>query len=174
MTFLRHAPRHVHQSVVLYIWDQLTQLGWVNTTGSGPFGLPSIKLIESRPFIGGQLDNKITPGTVAITMGNEMSPDLEELGGPLSTQEYPIFCDVFMDGEGAAMALASDIRDAFLGRHATSKRVVPVINQITGTVEPDWKINFENIQRIAPEHTFPLSWHSVHVTAETNFMEVLY
>lgn len=173
MTFLRHAPRHVQRSVVNYLTDQLAALDWF-TAGEVPFGLAPITIAESRPFIGGQLDNGIVPPMVAISMGNEVAPDLEELGGPLSSQDYPIFCDVFTDEEGSALALATDVRDAFLGRHATSSTSIPVINQVTATPVADWRIHFEDIQRVAPEHTFPLSWHSVHVTANVYFPEVVY
>lgn len=173
MTFLRHAPRHIQRTIFDYLTGQLTDLHWL-TAGQTPFGLAVPEILVGRPFIGGQLDNKIKPPMVAISMGNEMPPALEELGGPLSTQEYPIFCDVFMDEEGAAMALAADVRDAFLGRHATSTTSIPVVNQITGDPVENWRIYFEDIERVAPEHTFPLAWNSVHVTANVYFPEVVY
>lgn len=173
MTFLRHAPRHIHQSVIDYVTAQLTTLGWF-TEGDVPFGLPPLTIVEARPFVGGMLDNRIVAGCVAITLGTELPPSMEELGGPLASQAYPIFCDVFMEGESAALAVATDIRDAFLGRHATSKTSIAVTNQVTDTAEAGWKIYFSDVERVAPEHTFPLSWNSVHVTAETYFQEVLY
>lgn len=170
---IRHASRHVHQTVINYLRDQLDELGWLSA-GDVPFGLSPIELIESRPFVGSALDNRIKPGMVAITLGNEMPVVEEELGGPLVLQEYPIFCDVFMDGESAALALATDIRDAFLGRHATSVRTLPLVNQATGEPVADWLLCFEDIERVAPEHNFPVSWHSVHATAEAYFHEVIY
>jgi hypothetical protein len=173
MTYLRHAARHVQRTVYNYLTAQLTDLGWL-TAGSTPYGLPVPQLYVGRPFIGSQLDNKIVPPMVAVSMGSEFSPTLEELGGPLSTQEYPIFCDVFMDEEGAAVALAADIRDAFLGRHATSKTSIPVVNQADSTSVQDWRLHFEDVERIAPEHGFPLAWQSVHVTASVKFPEVVY
>lgn len=173
MTYLRHAPRHVQRTVYDYVHEQLADLKWF-TAGETPFGLAVPQISVGRPFIGSKLDNKVNPPMVTISMGNEMPPDLEELGGPLSTQEYPIFCDVFMDEEGAAVALASDIRDAFLGRHATSKTSIPVVNQITGEPVQNWRIYFEDVERVAAEHTFPLAWNSVHVTANVYFPEVVY
>ncbi len=172
MTFLRHASRLIHQSVVDYAKDQLDALGWFGP--DVPFGLPALTVIESRPFVGSNLDNKVEAGVVAITMGNEPEPVLEELGGPLSAQDYAVYVDIFMAGESAALAVATDVRDAFLGRHASSVRAIPVINQTTSTAVPDWMIRFEEVARYAPEHTFPLAWHSVQLTARVWFPEEVY
>jgi len=173
MTFLRHAPRHVHQTVADYATAQLTALGWL-TAGSVPFGLDPVTIIDVRPFVGSKLDNHIVPGVVTVTLGNEAAPIDEELGGPLASQDYPMFVDVFMELDSAALALAADLKDAFLGRHATSKRFIPVIDQATETPVPGWQIEFDDVEREAPEHPFALAWHSVHVTAHCYFQEVRY
>lgn len=173
MEYLRHATRHVHHTVANEVQAQLTELGWM-TDGEVPFGATKVTMIRTPAFVGSTLHKSITAGVLAVTVGDEFMPTMEELGGPLSVQEYPLFFDVFQDSDAAAVALASDIRDILLGRLPGTRRFLDVINQVTGQVVPGWKLEFDDIDRTSPNLTAPLNWQVVKATAVAYFPEVAY
>ena len=173
MTYLRHASRHVHHSVADYLQAQLEELGWTDPDAT-PFGATPVTLIRTPAIVGGALTEKITAGTVAITLGDEYGPDIEELGGPLHSQDYPLFVDVFQATSAEALALASDIRDIFLARLPGTQRWLDVTNQINDQVVPGWKLEFEDIERVQPETVMPLRWQVIKVTAVAYFPEVTF
>lgn len=172
MAFLRHAPRHVHAALVDRITAGLRDLGWL-TAGEVPFGGEPVRIKDYRPFVGDRLDSSVSARTVTISAGNEFAPALEEAGGPLSSQEYPFFVDVFMDTNGEATALTSDIRDLLLGRQPGYGRFLTLVNKATGTPVPDWSLELDDIERVVPEHAFPLQWQAVHLTVTAYFHEVI-
>lgn len=172
MTYLRHAPRHVHHTVANHISARLTAMGWTDASTT-PFGAKPAKVIKVPAIAGTQLiTDRVTAGTVAITLGDEFGPDLEEMGGVFTSQEYPIFVDIFQDTDAAALALASDIRDIVLGRAVGSQRWLDVINQSTQEPVPGWKIEFDDVDRVSPETAMPLRWQVVKVTAVAYFNDV--
>lgn len=173
MTYLRHAPRHVHHTVANHIAERLTAMGWTDATTT-PFGAKPAKVIKVPAIAGSQLiADRVTAGTVAITLGDEYGPDLEEMGGNFTSQDYPIFVDVFQDTDASALALASDIRDIVLGRAAGSRRWLDVIDQSTKATVPGWKIELDDVDRVSPETAMPLRWQVVKVTAVAYFNDVL-
>ena len=172
MTFLRHAARHVHHTVANYVEAQLTELNWLSDTP--PFGAQPVAIRRTAAFLGSELVEGIGAGTITITLGDEVNPDPEELGGPLTRQDYPIFIDVFQDSEAVTLALATDVRDALLGRFPTSRRFLPVVDQATGLEVPGWTMEFDDVERITPDRRLPLPWQAVHVTAACYFQEVRY
>lgn len=172
-TFLRHSPRHVQKTVVDYVRAQLTTLGWFLDEGA-PFGVTPVRLSTSRPFVGSKINPELGDGSLTITLGSEFQPDDLELGGPLAEQEFPFFCDIFMADEQIALALAADVRDAFLGRHETAVRAMPVIDQETGEPAPGWRMEFDHVDRVSPDHAFPLAWQSVRCTAVVQYQEMIW
>lgn len=172
MSYLRHASRHVHQTVADHVKDGLTSLGWFGP--DVPFGEDPITLDTTRAFIGDTLSEEVTAGTVYVTLGREVNPDMEELGGPLASQQYPFFFDVFMTTEAVTRALACDIRDLLLGRIDGYGRGLQVTDYVTGTPVAGMALSFDDIERVAPEHTFPLHWETVHATAVLHFNEVVW
>jgi hypothetical protein len=173
MVFLRHASRHVHASVANYVKAGLTELNW-DDPALTPLGAPAVRVQTTSPVAGERLAATVSPGLVAVSLGNEFSPDPQELGGGLHMQEYPFFVDVFMGSEGECTALACDIRDMFLGRFEFAARAIPVVDQVTGTSVDGWKIEFDDIQRITPDHTYSVHWQVVRVTASTYYPEVVW
>jgi len=173
MTYLRHASRHVHYTVANYVQAQLTALDWLDPD-STPFGAKPVRIIKTPAVLGDALVGDITAGTVAITLGDEYGPDSEELGGPLYSQEYPIFIDVFQDTHSTALALASDIRDILLARLPGTQRWLDVVNQVNAQVVPGWKLELEDVERVSPETVLPLRWQVVKVTAVAYFPEVTF
>lgn len=173
MPFLRHAARHVHHTVANYIETQLGTLGWT-TAATVPFDSPLVQVRRTAAIIGGTLGKQTKAGTVAITLGTEFAPDPEELGGPLSSQEYPIFVDVFQDTEATTLALATDVKDILLGRFPGTARSLPVVNQTTATPVAGWRLEFEDVERVEPDYNFALFWQVVKVTAVAYFPEEVY
>lgn len=173
MTFLRHASRHVQATVANYLKDQLTALDWT-TPGATPFGSPVVEVRTTRAIAGGTLGQTTKAGTVAVTLGNEFNPDPEEMGGPLSSQDYPIFVDIFQDTEATTLALATDVRDIFLGRLPGTTRWHDVIDQTTSLAVPGWRMEFEDIERVEPDYNFALFWQVVKITAVAYFPEETY
>jgi len=172
MTYLRHASRHVHHTVANHLKARLDALGWTDAATT-PFGATPAKIITTSAVVGTQLDSKVTAGTIAVTLGDEFGPDPQELGGPFTSQEYPIFVDVFQDTSTAALTLASDIRDIFLGRVAGSRRWLDVVDQSTKQPVPGWKIELDDVDRVSPETAMPLRWQVVKVTAIAYFNDVM-
>lgn len=173
MTYLRHASRHVHHTVANYIKAQLDVLKWT-VPGEVPFDSPVVQIWKTPAVTQSGLNRQVTAGVVSITLGNEQSPDMEEMGGPLASQEYPIFVDVFQDQHATALVLASDVKDILLGRLPTARRSMTVINQATGEPVPDWWIELDDVERVAPDNSFSLHWMTVKVTATAYFAEVRY
>lgn len=173
MTWLRHAGRHVHHTAANYLTAQLTALGWLDDDVTlRPFGGTKLQILTTQVVLEDALDEKVQAGVVAITIGNELQPSLEEMGGVLSTQDYPLFIDCFHDSAETTLALATDVRDIFLGRLDTSQRYLDVINQADQVAAPGWRMEFNDVERVHPDRRVKLHWQVVHVTAETYFPEV--
>ena len=169
MTWLRHATRHIHHTVLNHVKTELTGLDWLDPANT-PFGAPAVNIIDSPVVDGDQIRKQFTAGTVACSVGGEFDPDPQELGGPLAQQEIPIFFDVFMDTAGSALACACDIRDILLGRIG-GKRVLPVINQATSTPVAGWSIELTDVERAAPDQRYALHWAVVKATATVTYPE---
>jgi len=171
--FLRHASRHVHATVAKHVKAGLTELDWTDPANT-PLGAPAVRFQTTTALQGGKLGSGVGAGLVSIVLGNELMPDPEELGGPLFRQDYPFFIDLFMETDGEATALACDIRDILLGRFEFAGRTLPVVDQVTSTPVPGWLIEFEDVERMSPDHTFSIQWQVVKVTASTYYNEVVY
>jgi hypothetical protein len=171
MAQLRHSSRHIHQTVVKYLREQLTALGWIGPADATPFGATPVDLLTSHPPEW-QQEKRLQAGKVAITLGDEIMPDLEELGGPLSSVEHPIFVDIFMDDESIALALALDVRDIFHGRVPGSKRYLDVLDFTTAPPTPvdGWLLEFDDITRVRPDNA--INWQVVKATAVAYYPEV--
>lgn len=174
MTFLRHAGRHIHKTVADYLSTQLGVLGWLDAATT-PFGATPVTLITRPVVMGNNLDREtVTAGLVSITLGDEQLVDMEELGGPLAAQGYPFFVDIFGDNEAVATALATDVRDIFMGRFPGTVRWLNVLDGATGDEVPGWTMEIEDVERVRPETTQPVFWQTVKLTATTYFQEVVY
>lgn len=172
MTWPQYAARNVQNTVKNAIEDKLEDLGWLGD--SVPFGATAVKLITAPIIRGDQLAPDVIAGTVAVTLGNELAPSLEELGGPLFSQDYPIFIDVLQDEHATALNLATDIRDILLGRLPGTRKWIDLIDQATNTAVPGWKLELDDVERVSPSTTLPLHWQVVKVTAIAHFQEEAY
>lgn len=176
MTYLRHASRHVHASVLDAVKDSLSTLGWLgaNTLPFGPRYAALVNFTDAPAIDGDRLAVGIAPGTIAVTLGPEFPTQEQEIGGPTTQQDYPIFFDVFQPTYAAATALANDIRDTLMGRFDGTHRFVTVKDYSGDAPTPvdGWTCELTDIQIIRPEIRLPLHWQVVKVTAEVQFPEV--
>ena len=175
MTWLRHAPRHVHHTAVNYLTDRLDALGWTDDDVTNrPFGGTQVR-ISDKPAINedGPVEG-VSAGLVAMTLGDQDFPEMLEMGGALANQNYPFFVDCFHDTEETTLALATDVRDIFMGRISGSQPYLDVVNQANQVAVPGWRMEFEDIERIRPENKVRVHWQVVKVTAYTYFPEERY
>ena len=176
MSWLRHAGRHVHHTAANYLKDQLDTLGWTAADAEDrPWGLTQVELWTKPAVTDEGLVEAVRSGIVAITLGDEADSTLQEMSGPLATQDYPLFINVFHDTEESTLALATDIRDIFKGRLPDTNSSLPVLNQADQVAVPGWVMEFNDIERVRPDSgRIKLHWQVVKVTAETYFQEVRY
>lgn len=171
MTWLRQAPRHIHGTVADYLTARLTELGWLSVTP--PLGATRVRMQTYMPPEA-EL-SKVTAGLCAISLGDEVDAMEEEMGGPLHSQEFPIFVDVFQEKDAHAIGLASDIRDIFRGRLTNCVRSMSVKDQSQDppTAVTGWRMEFTDVQRERIDR-LPIFWQSVKVTAFVEFPEVIW
>jgi hypothetical protein len=163
---IRFRTRFVHATVVTYLREQMSDLGW--TTPPINFGTTKMTILENAPD---ERDGAVPVNTVVVTLGNLDITDEEELGaasGGLSSMAYPVFFDIYMDEQSLSVAVADDIRDIFENLH------LPLIDQITGGLVPNAKISFEDT--VGPERPdaaggegFRRYWRVVKTTARLYF-----
>lgn len=166
MTWLRHSARHVHATICDYLEGVLDDLDW--TTTSPPLGADQVNVIRYMPP-----ESELTAiraGTLAITLGEELDSNEEEMGGPLARQDMPVFVDIFQSKDAYARALAQDIKDAVKGRLPNTNSWLNVQNQALDPPEdvPGWKMEFTDVER-EQIYRLPIYWQSVRFTAEVYF-----
>jgi hypothetical protein len=172
MTFPQYVARNVQHTVKNAIEDKLEDLGWMGD--SVPFGAKPVRMVTSPVLRGDQLVPNTIGGTVAVTLGTEFAPDMEEMGGPLASQAYPIFIDVLQDEYATALNLATDIRDILLGRLPGTKRWIDLIDQSDQSTIAGWQLELDDVERSTPPTSLPLHWQVVKVTAIAHFLEESY
>lgn len=172
---IRHATRHVQATILNVLREQLTILGWTDDAHL-PFGNKHAAVVRftDSPAIGEDrsFTEGVGAGTLACTLGDEAPPSPEEIGGPLTRQDYPVFLDILQPSYAAATALANDVRDILVGRMPGTRRHIRVINQVTGEPVPGWICELTDVEITRPEVRMPLHWQVVKVTAEVYFSEV--
>lgn len=155
---LRFLSRHVQQTLVDHVTEQLDARGWISLPTN--FGVTPITVIDVEPeFTSSQ---PIAPNTVAATITNELEDRAHELGGGLWSVEYFFAIDIFGDMPATAVSIAADVK-ALLA----AQPVIPVRNY-TGTtsVESDERIEFDMVTVGRPaqakgNHEFRMRWRSV-------------
>lgn len=171
MAFLRHSTRHIHATVVKYLEDELDGLGWFGPTT--PFGA---EVIRTQTFFPPESElATVTPGLVAITMGDELDAEEGELGGPLHRQEFPFFVHCFMSKDAYAVALATDVRDILRGRTATGQRVLDLLDftDATPAAVDGWSMEITEVERDRMDR-LPIYWQLVSFTLVVDFAEELF
>ena len=162
MTYLRHASRHVHETVLKHVEYHIGALGWT-TPGSTPFAAPVVEIQGSMPEEHEEI-KRLQPGRLAVTLGPVTDPMPQEMGGPLVAVEYPFFFDCFMDTDATATALADDVRDILLGRQAHTSTYLKVFDFTTATpvAISGWMLEIDDVVR-----TKAVGWKNWQITKAT-------
>lgn len=174
MTYLRHASRHIQASLLKTISNGLDPLGWLDAS-TLPFGTQNaavVRFTDTPAIATDKLADGVSPGLISVTLGPEFPANMEEIGGPLSRQDYPFFIDLFQPTYAATTALANDIRDILMGRLPGTRRYMVVTDQITNTPVAGWTCELTDVEITRPEIRLPLHWQVVKVTCEVYFPEV--
>lgn len=166
MTYMRHSSRMAKQTIFQYLKSQLDALEWTNATAaSRPFQAAQVELHDTVPAESEQRA-KLVAGYVALSMGSEPALVEQEMGGPLGLTQIPVAVDLLMDSQGAAHALACDIRDIFLGCFTNSSRSI-VVNDYTtnaaGVPNNDYVVEFDQVL-MSPSNDVE-NWWTVRLVA---------
>lgn len=148
--YLRHARRHVHQTVYKHVEHHIDVLGWLSDLTT-PFSAPAVDVQGTMPEEYEEI-KKLLPGRLGITVGMVPDPVPEEMGadtGGLWSAQYPFFFDCFMENDSQATALADDIADIVGGRIANTSRYLKVYDftATTPVAVTGWQIEFNDIVR---------------------------
>jgi len=172
MTYLRHARRHVHQTVYKHVEHHIGVLGWLSDTTT-PFSAPAVDVQGTMPEEYEEI-KKLLPGRLGITLGPVADPKEEEMGadsGGLWSIEYPFFFDCFMENDSQATALADDIFDIVSGRVTNTSRFLKVYDFTASTpvAVSGWQIEMGDFVR-AKADGFK-NWQITKATATLYYTE---
>lgn len=168
MTWLRFAPRHIHQTVVDYLTARLDELDW--TTSTPPLGASQLLIQTFRPLESEA--SRIKSGTLSIALGDEAAPLDEEMGGPLASQDFDLYVDIFQERDADAVSVATDVRDILMGRLPNCRRSLLVQDhtQNPAVDVPDWRMEFIDVIRLRLEGV-PIGWQQVQCTLHVEYPE---
>lgn len=176
MTWLRHAGRHVKATAMANVRSHLEVLGWTSEANL-PFGTAHSDVVtfdDTPVILGDEVNDAIRSGMIVVSLGDEYESDMLEMGGPLASQEYPIFFDIFQKSPSAALALAEDVRDILKGRLPDTATWTPLINQVSEAEVAGWRVEYDDVERVEPRQRPPHHWQVVKVTCTAYFPEVRY
>lgn len=164
MTYLRHAARHLQQTVADHVEATLTSLGWIGPSNGVPFGAKPVDYQVARPTED-ELKS-VEPNLVAISFGAEPDDVEEEMGGGLLSVEHVFFVDCYMAKEALAIAIGSDLKDTLAGRAPGTSRFIPLTDYKTTTPVLGYQIEFDDVIREPVQRELTrVHWQVVKATA---------
>ena len=166
MAYLRHATRHVHQTLSDLVRDRMDLLGWLGPEAAVPFGTTPAVFQLGR--MDEALEKQITGNLISVSFGEE--PDLAELelGGALVMQQHVLFIDCLADTDAIALAMAGDIKDLLQGVAPDTSRFAPLYDYTRSPREEleGYQFEFVDVARRKPDVGYRQNWHVVLATAE--------
>lgn len=168
MSYLRHASRHIHETVYQHMTYQIGALGWLSTV-TPLFGGVPVRMQSVMPKEYDQL-KKLQPGLLGVTLGDVDDDEELELGG-LVGQDYPFFFDCYMDTEASALALADDVRDILKGRVAGTSNALYVYDHTNTTpvIQSGWLLSLTDVARFNPPSE--INWQVVNATYQLQWYD---
>lgn len=162
MTYLRHAARHVQQTVIDRVRAGLVADGWLDhVAGAGPFGTDDVTWVATRMS---EADMVAVQGNlVAVSFGTEPDDEPQELGGGMTMIGHTLFVDCVGTSESLGLSIASDVKDRLSGLHTDTSRFEPVYDYTTlpRTAVVGYQIEFEQVTRHRSEEDHKALWHTV-------------
>lgn len=160
---IRHASRHVQESVSSMLVNFLAEYDWTGDTppyGAKPF------TVQLRQPEGSDLQ-AVEANTVFIGFGDETSARDRQLGGGLLEREFVLFVDIFGEKQTIALACASDIKDRLEGLFGGTAYLRPT-DQATGLPLPGYVGEFEDVVRDVGTGS-KVAWQTVKATLTLTF-----
>lgn len=160
---IRHASRHVQESISSMLVKFLAEYGW--TGESPPYGAKpfTVQLRQPEPS---DLQ-AVEANTIFIGFGDESSARDRQLGGGLLLREFVVFVDVFGEKQSIALSCASDVKDRLEGLFGGTVYLRPT-NQATGLPLPGYVGEFEDVERDAGTGS-KVAWQKVAATFALTF-----
>lgn len=173
MTYLRHATRHVQQTVLDRIRAGLVTDEWLDVAdGAAPFGGDQIRW-QPRRMKESELVAITTQETiVAPWFASEPEPEPQELGGGLVMVSHALVVDVVGESDGVSLAVTSDIMDRLTGLKPDTSRFEPVYDYsaVPRTAVVGYQIEFVNVGRSRPEaDDMKRTWNVITADVEVYF-----
>lgn len=172
MAYLRHASRHIQESILDALEARLTFLHWIAADNTlTPFGASPV-VYQRRRMEESEL-KAVTGNLVAVSFGQELDDLDEELGGGLLSVEMPVFVDCIAEKENHALLIAADVKDFLAGRAPGTSRYLRVHDK--GSASPatpvdGWLIELTDVIREQPDTVdWRARWQAVKATAYVTF-----
>lgn len=167
MTYLRHAARHVQQTLMDDLEAAMREFSWVDDP---PFG--TLPLVFQRTRMDESEMKSATGNMVAMSFGDEPDYQAEQLGGGLASVEHVLFVDCLGVNDTIALALANDVKDLLAGEAPGYSRYHAVrdyTSSETGTAVAGWTCELQDVIRERPLADWRRSWQVVKATAVVYF-----
>lgn len=161
MTYLRHAPRHLHRTLIDRVSGRLVALGWTTTP---PLGAQPLTILTRRVRESEQIAAEAN--MVGISFGEESDEAEVELGGGLASVTTRMVCDIIAANDSYGLAISSDIKDCLTGRAPGFSRVFKLRDYTTdqaGVPRDDCMIEVTEVTRQRPESSEARMWWQVLV-----------
>lgn len=161
--YLRHAPRHIQETIADNLEAALNALRWFGPTDV-PFGTKALDFQRKR------MDESemraITGNTAVISWGDEPDWNAEELGGGLVSVQHVLYVDVVGVNDPIALAIAADIKDVLSGAdgHSRFHRIRDYAQDPPAEV-PGWQAEVEDVIRERPTADWRRYWQTIKATA---------
>jgi hypothetical protein len=160
-TYLRHAPRHVQETVADDLQTALGTLGWFGP--AVPFGTKALDFQRKR------MDESemkaVTGNTAVVSWGDEPDWVPEELGGGLVSVTHVLFVDVIGVSDPIALTIASDIKDVLSGANTWSRfHRVRDYSQTPPVEVTGWQAEVTEVMRERPTADWRRYWQTVKAT----------
>lgn len=173
MTYLRHATRHVQQTVLDRIRAGLVTDEWLDVAdGAAPFGGNEILWQPGRMKESELVGITTEQSIVAPWFASEPEPEPQELGGGLVMVSHALVIDVVGESDGVSLALSGDILDRLTGLKPDTSRFEPVYDYSATprTAVVGYQMEFVSARRSRPEaDDMQRTWNVITADVEVFF-----
>lgn len=140
MTYIRHRPRMVRESIFEDLGNVLGELGWLADKPTPVMAMLSepLKLTDYFPVEAIYQGEEVELNTLAIDQGTPNEPQYTELGSLARDQLYIFNLAFFAENDGIALSLFSDLSDRYKGAspNSFSREAVTLWNYNAATPTP--------------------------------------
>lgn len=138
MTYIRHRPRMVRESVYEDLKIVLGDLGWLANHATPVMAMLTepITVTDYFPVEAIYQGEEVELNTLAIDQGTPNEPQYVELGGTDREQLYIFNFAFFAENDGIALSLFSDLSDRYKGVSPGDREAVSLFDYNAATPTP--------------------------------------